>query len=186
MKPGHVLGVGQRVEAVVERRRGAANGLKTRGRLRIQLVRDGEIIKDFTARNGVVNEGKNRMLDTMFHNVALSATWYIGMINNTPTPTLLDADTLASHTGWAEVNPTAGNRLAWNEEAAGTTTDGAMGSASNTSFTINATATLAGIFVCDQATGTAGDLWATALFDEALSVVSGDTLNITYEADLNS
>jgi hypothetical protein len=49
-------------------------------------------------------------------------------------------------------------------------------------FTINASATLYGLFISSVSTksGTTGTLWATAAFTSTKAVSSGDTLKITY------
>lgn len=130
--------------------------------------------------NDVTVVGKNHMLDVTFGNsspVTQVDPWYIGLINQSPTPTLSENDTLASHAGWSETTDYAGNRKAWDDANAASKIKGAT---SVSTFVMNATLTVHGIFVCAVATGTSGVLWATGSFDVALPVISTDELRITY------
>jgi hypothetical protein len=82
---------------------------------------------------------------------------------------------LASHAGWSEVTPYSGNRPAI---TFGTTTAGSN-TASAVSYTINATATVAGAFLSSVNTGTSGKLYSAGDLAASRGVASGDTLNIT-------
>jgi hypothetical protein len=84
-------------------------------------------------------------------------------------------DTLASHAGWSEVTPYSGNRpaITFGTSSAGSNTATAV------SYTINATATVAGAFVASVNTGTSGKLYSDGDFAASRSVLSGDTLNVT-------
>jgi len=81
--------------------------------------RNGQILRRGRSHNGITTAGFNYMLDCMFGAavpVSQLDPWYIGLINNTPSPTLLATDTLVSHSGWVELVPgTAytGNRQTW-------------------------------------------------------------------------
>jgi hypothetical protein len=59
-------------------------------------------------------------------------------------------------------------------------------SASKAQFTINATATVGGAFLCSAASGTTGTLFSAADFSSPgdRSVVSGDVLSVTYTFSL--
>ncbi len=127
--------------------------------------------------NGIVDEGINYMLEAAFNSGTQSGDWYIGLIDNSPAPTLAAGDTLASHAGWSENSDYAGNRPAWGE---GTASARSITNATTADFAMNATVVIYGIFVSDQATGTAGTLWSTAAFSSTASVTSGDTLKVTY------
>jgi hypothetical protein len=123
-------------------------------------------------RNTVVTAGKNDLLDKYFAGSAYTAAFKLGLKG---TGSVVAGDTLASHAGWAEVTPYSGNRpaLSWSAASAGSK------SATVVSYTINASATVAGAFVTDQATGTTGLLYSAGDFSASRSVISGDTLNVT-------
>jgi|TARA_R110000751_G_scaffold295739_3_gene404440 hypothetical protein len=130
--------------------------------------------------NDLTIVGKNHALDVVFGAAAPVTQidpWYIGLIDQSPTPTLAEADTLASHAGWTELTDYAGNRKEWDDADAAAKV---KGTTTVSQFDINATKTVHGIFVCSVATTTTGVLWATGSFDTTLPVVSGDELKITY------
>lgn len=133
---------------------------------------DGRVKWREKTRNTVVTVGKNDLLDKYFKGSAYTAAWKLGLKG---TGAVAAGDTLASHAGWTEQTPYAGNRpsITFGTTSAGSNTATAV------SYTINATATVAGAFVTDQATGTAGILYSAADFAASRSVVSGDTLNVT-------
>ena len=148
-----------------------------------QLERDGKIISDVCGWNGVVTEGKNHLLDTVFGNstpVTQIDPWYIGLIDQSPVPSLLDTDTLASHAGWTEFTNYSGNRQTWVDANSASGVKGTTTVASFTMGTITGTEDINGIFICSVATGTTGTLWATGSFSSSVQVVTSDVLKITY------
>ena len=122
--------------------------------------------------NLVTTVGKTDIVDKYFKGSAYTAAWFLGLKG---TGTAAVGDTLASHAGWAEVNPYTGNRPAITFG----TTSGGSNTATAVSYAINATATVAGAFVASVNTGTAGTLYSAGDFAASRSVVSGDTLNVT-------
>jgi len=122
--------------------------------------------------NLVTTVGKNDLIDKYFKGSAYTATWFLGLKG---TGTAVVGDTLASHGGWAEVNPYAGNRPAI---TFGTTSAGSN-TATLISYTINGSATCAGAFICSVNTGTSGILYSAADFSVSRAVISGDTLQVT-------
>lgn len=158
--------------------------LRLGGRFKVQhFNKDGVLLNEFFADNGITNVGLNKILDDMFDGggaAAPSATWYIGLIDNAGFSALANADTMASHSGWSESTAyTEANRVTWGVGAASSRS---VTNATTVDFSINATVTINGIFVVDQNTkgGTTGTLWATASFSSAVSASNGDTLKITY------
>lgn len=123
-------------------------------------------------RNLVMTAGKTDIVDKYFKGSSYTATWYMGLKG---TGTIAAGDTLASHAGWTEVTPYSGNRpaITWGSTSAGSNT------ASAVSYSINATATVAGAFVCTVNTGTSGVLYSCSDFAASRNVASGDTLNVT-------
>lgn len=122
--------------------------------------------------NLVTTAGKTDIVDKYFKGSAYTAAWYLGLKG---TGTAVAGDTLASHAGWAEVTPYAGNRPAI---TFGTTSAGSN-TASAVTYTINATATVAGAFIGTAASGTTGTLYSAGDFAAARSVLSGDSLQVT-------
>ncbi len=127
---------------------------------------------------GVTNVGLNHVLDTEFHSGTPVTTWYLMLINNSPTPTLAAADTLASHAGWSETTSYTGNRPAW---TVGSASLQASTNASTVDFAINGTVTVYGVGLASASSGTSGTLFATAAFSGGTqAVANGDTLKVTY------
>lgn len=146
----------------------------------VEVVRKGRVVARRRGFNGVTVVGKNHMLDVVFGNsspVTQVTPWYIGLINNSPTPVLSENDTLSSHSGWTEWTSYSGNRKAWDDANAASKI---KGTTSVSAFTISATGTLYGILVAAVSSGTSGVLWATGAFDSTLPVVSTDVINVTY------
>jgi hypothetical protein len=130
--------------------------------------------------NGVVDEGMELMLDAMFNGTTSppTATWYMGLVDNSGFSTFADADTLSSHAGWNETTNYTGNRQQWNPDPAATRS---VTNPTVVSFTIGSGGdVIKGIFVCTVATGAAGVLWATAAFASTVTTAATDVLKVTY------
>lgn len=132
----------------------------------------GNVKWEETFENLVTTVGKTDIIDKYFKGSGYTAAFYCGLKG---TGSAAAGDTLASHAGWSEVTPYAGNRPAI---TFGTTTSGSN-TATAVSFSINATQTVAGAFICTAASGTSGTLYSAGDFSGSRSVVSGDTLNVT-------
>lgn len=132
-------------------------------------------------KNLVVDVGAQYMLDTGFNDgTAVAGTsWYMGLKD---TSAAAATDTLASHSGWTELTPYSGNRPAWGQgDSSGTGTGNRqVTNDTDVSFTINASATVGGLFICSAASGTTGTLFNVTSFSASRSVASGDTLLCTY------
>jgi hypothetical protein len=127
--------------------------------------------------NLVVGEGLSKYLDATLITGLASPTWFVGLKG---TGTVVNADTLASHAGWSEINPYAGNRPAWTPGSiTGTTTKTIDNSASKAVFTITAALTVYGAFMASVNTGTAGIMIGAGDFGTPRAVEIGDTLSVT-------
>ena len=181
------------VGASVQKGNGVADGIKGGGVFRFQCFdKDGNLKWEDKAPNKVVNVGLKDMNDKYFSGSGYSATWYLGLVNNSPSPTYAAGDTAASHAGWVEsTDYTQANRPTVTFGAA-TTADPSVinNSGSVAVFTMNGTVTIAGAFLISNNTkgGTTGILFSASTFQSpgARSVVSGDTLNVTYEFSLDA
>lgn len=129
--------------------------------------------------NLVVNVGLDDSLDKHLKGSGYTAAWYVGLTDSSPSPAA--ADTMSSHGGWTEADD-------YDETTRETLTLGTVSgqsvdnSASKASFTINATATIGGAFICSDSTknGTTGILYGVGAFTGGnRSVVDDDVLNVT-------
>lgn len=156
--------------------------MKFKGRFKVKIFDKTGKLKDVCEfSNGIVDVGKDAILDVMFGAVAKPTDWYIGLLNGA-SPTLSDADTMASHAGWTEnQNYSEGVRQTWDEAAA---SGQEMISNTVAVFSIDTdTQTIGGLFIVDDNTkgGAGGTLWSTALFGSAKNLDNGDTLKVEYE-----
>jgi hypothetical protein len=142
--------------------------------------KDGNLKWEEEVFNGIVDEGIHYLLDAGFNGGTQDTTHYVGLVDNSGFTAFDNADTMSSHSGWSEnTSYDESTRVAWNPDAAASR---AVTNSTTVDFTMNATATIKGIFVSSDSTksGTTGTLWATAAFSSNASVVSGDVLKVTY------
>jgi len=150
--------------------------------VQIDHYREGKWYKTYSTHNDITNEGKNTILEIMFHDGTqiASSSWFIGLISNSGYSALAAADTMSSHAGWTEfVGFSQATRVVWGPGAAASQS---ITNSTPATFDINATGTVKGIFVTSNSTksGTTGKLWATALFTADVPVVNCDQLKVTY------
>lgn len=166
--------------------RGVGSDLVFRNPFSASLIRrmgvkmEPRVIQVVNGWNDVTIVGKNHLLDVVFGNsspVTQVTPWYIGLINNSPSPVLAEADTLASHSGWTEFTTYTGNRKAWDDANAASKI---KGTTSVSTFVMGGAATINGILIASVDTGTSGVLWATGSFDELVDVITSDELKVTY------
>lgn len=142
--------------------------------------------------NLVTNPGKIDLLDKYLSGSAYTAAWFLGLVDGASAPTYNAADTMASHAGWNESTAYSNaNRVtaAWGGATASGGGSGTAGTGSKVSsaavFNINATATIAGVFLTTSNTkgGTTGILYSAGSFTGGnRAVANGDTLSVTYTA----
>lgn len=166
-------------------------GAKATGKFLVECFdKDGNLKWRAEESNLVVNVGLQYMAGVALTSTAQITTWYIGLYgagaSNTPAAT----DTAASHVGWTEVTPysNATRPAATFTAATNANPSVVTNSGSAASFTINASSTVGGAFLISNSTkgGTTGTLFSAADFQSPgdRSVVSGDTLNVTYTFSL--
>lgn len=165
--------------------------LKAGGVYRFQCFdKDGNLKWEDKTPNLVVNEGLQYMNDTFFDGSSYTATWYIGLITGPGASTTIAAtDTLASHAGWTEYTNYSGNRGAISFGSATLADPSVILNGTPVAFTITGGGgTVAGGFLTNVATGTSGILFSASDFQAPGDrvVVSGDTLNVTYEFSLDA
>ena len=154
--------------------------------------KDGNLKWEDSIHNLVVNAGLKDMNDKYFSGSSYTATWYIGLVNASPTPSYAAGDTAASHAGWAETTDYSQSTRPQASFGAATTADPSVinNSGSPATFSINGTVTVAGAFLISDSTkgGTSGVLFSVSNFQSpgSRSVVNGDTLTVTYEFSLDA
>jgi hypothetical protein len=184
-----------KVNAVVERFSGFGEGAAGGGTFVFEAYdKDGNLKWRDEAKNLTTNVGRQSMNTEFFTGSNYTAAWYIGLVNNTPTPTYDVTDTMASHAGWVETIAYSGSDRATADF--GTATSANPSVIANTvasggtvaTFLITGTVTIDGAFLTsteDNQTNT-GILFSVAAFEAPgdRSVVNGDTLNVTYQFSL--
>jgi hypothetical protein len=172
--------------------------LNPRGAFVVEHWRDGKLLGTYRFPNGITNEGKNKLLNVMFHSTTAITAWYLGLIDNASYTALAATD------DYVDINQAADQWkefTTYNDDANGSssTTRPAWGvgassgqsvtNASAAVFDITTGGTVKGVFLCggisgcqtknDHAAG--GCLWATALFTSGdVTVSNGDQLKVTY------
>jgi len=154
--------------------------------------KDGKLKWEDKEHNLVVNVGLKDMNDKYFTGSAYTAAWFIGLYGAGASNTPAAGDTAASHAGWTEVTAYSQATRPAATFAAATTADPSVitNSASVAVFSINGTTTVGGAFLISNNTkgGTTGILFSAADFQSPgdRAVVSGDTLNVTYQFSLDA
>jgi hypothetical protein len=147
---------------------------------------DGNVKWEDDIENLVTTVGKNLTLDTILGNSAAGAI----VMGLKGTGTASVADTQASHAGWLEVGLanaptyTAPRKTpTFSAASAGSKTTSAA-----SSFSITSTGTVAGCFIniggSSTIDNTTGTLFSAGDFSSSKSVVSGDTIAVTYTCTL--
>jgi len=152
--------------------------------------KDGNLKWEDSAKNLVVNTGLQDMNTKYFKGVTYSAAWYIGLVQGPASGnTYAAADTLASHSGWTEDTDYSGGNRATATFGTATTADPSV--IDNTGavavLSITGTTTIAGAFLTNiqDNTNNTGLLFSVSNFTSGdRAVISGDTLNVTYEFSL--
>ena len=184
-----------KVSGAIERFSGFGEGAAGGGTFIFEARdKDGNVKWTAEAKNLTTNPGRQDMNAKYFSGTTYTAAWFIGLVNNSPTPSYDVTDTMASHAGWTETTDYSGTDRATADFGTATTADPSV--IANTvasggtvaSFSITGTVTIDGAFLTatqDNSTDT-GILFSVAAFESPgdRSVVNGDTLNVTYQFSL--
>ena len=191
------MNVGQKAGCSLVRARKSEDQLQPRGRFVVEHFRNGVKIGQYEFPNGITNEGKNKLLDVMFHGVSAITTWWLGMISNSGYSALAATDVyaqIAGTNGWSEFTDytdagngaSASTRPEWAEGAA---SGQAITNSSPVIFDITGSGTVKGLFLVGGIANAhnkgnheaGGVLWATALFGTGdVPVNASDQLKVTY------
>jgi hypothetical protein len=162
------------------------------GVFHVQCVdKDGNVKWEESVHNLVVNEGLQEMNNKFFAGSNYTAALYLGLIEGPGAGnTYAAADTLASHAGWTEFSNYTGARKLVTFGAATLADPSVIGNgAAPSSFAISGMGgVVAGAFLTTVDSGTSGILFSEANFQAPgdRTVVSGDTLNVTYTFSLDA
>jgi hypothetical protein len=152
--------------------------------------KDGNLKWTAESKNLVVNAGLQYMAGTALTSVTQITTWYLGLYGSGATNSPAAGNTMASHSSWTEVTAYSNaNRVTATFATATTASPSVVtNTASPAVFNINGTTTVGGAFLTSENTkgGATGTLFSAADFGSPgdRSVVSGDTLSVTYTFSL--
>ncbi len=147
---------------------------------------DGNVKWVDTFDNLVTTAGKNDALDKYLSGSSYTAAWYIGLISSTSYgagPAV--GDTSASHAGWTE--DVAYSQSTRPAAAFSSASAGSKALSSSLTFSMNGTTTIKGSFLISNSakSGATGILYSAGLFVGGDKIVaSGDTINVSYQANL--
>lgn len=154
--------------------------------------KDGQLKWQAQEHNLVVNVGLKDMNEKYFTGSSYTAAWYLGLYGAAATNNPAAGDTMASHAGWTEITAYSEATRPQCSFGTATTADPSVisNSASVAVFSVNGTATVGGAFLTSNNTkgGTTGILFSAGDFQAPgdRAVVSGDTLNVTYQFSLDA
>lgn len=176
--------IGDRVDAGVEKNTTALNGIKVGGVFTATCYdKEGHIKWEESFPNLVVNVGLKDMNEKYLTGSSYTATWYLGLVDSGGT--YAAGNTMGSHAAWTEnTGYSQGNRPTATFGTSTTADPSVIATSSASAFSITATSTIAGAFLTSDNTkgGTSGILFSVGNFTGGnRSVVSGDTLNVSYQ-----
>jgi hypothetical protein len=154
--------------------------------------KDGQLKWQAQEHNLVVNVGLKDMNEKYFTGSSYTAAWYLGLYGAAASNNPAAGDTMASHAGWTEITAYSESTRPQCTFGTSTTADPSVisNSASVAVFSVNGTATVGGAFLTSNNTkgGTTGTLFSAGDFQAPgdRAVVSGDTLNVTYQFSLDA
>lgn len=181
------------VAAGVTSERAFGEGLKGGGVFHIQCHdAQGNLKWEAQSHNLVVNVGLQDMNTKYFTGSSYTAAWYLGLYGSGSTNNPAASDTMSSHAGWTEVTAYSQATRPACSFGTATTADPSVitNSGSPATYSINGTTVVGGAFLTSNNTkgGTTGVLFSAADFQSPgdRSVVSGDTITVTYTFSLDA
>jgi hypothetical protein len=181
------------VSTTVQKSKGVTEGLRGGGVFTVVCYdKDGNHKWTAKTPNLVVNVGLADMNDKYFSGSGYTAAWYLGLYGAASSNNPAAGDTMASHAGWTEVTDYSQSTRPAATFGSATVADPSVinNSGSVAVFSINNTVTVGGAFLTSDDTkgGSTGILFSAADFQAPgdRNVVSGDTLNVTYQFSLDA
>lgn len=171
----------------------SANNVRGGGVFTVQCHdADGNLKWEASKHNLVVNVGLQDMNAQYFTGSGYTAAWYIGLYGAAASNNPAASDTMSSHAGWTEITAYAQATRPACTFGTPTTADPsvATNSGAPATYNINGSVTVGGAFLTNNSTkgGTTGLLFSAADFQAPgdRTVVSGDTLTVTYTFSLDA
>jgi hypothetical protein len=178
MNPKDSISVSDAAAAGLNARHDAADHIGVSGVFKVVChAADGSVRWEDDLSNLVVTVGKNDLFDQYFRGSSYNAAFFVGLKT---AGSISAADTMSSKS-WTEI--TVYSNATRPTYTAGVAVAGSTdNTASPAVFNINGTATVGGCFITTNNTkgGTTGTLFSATDFAVARSVLSGDTLTVTY------
>ena len=181
------------------RKSNRADVLPLAGRFDVDHYRDGKRINCYAFPNGIVDEGKNYLLDGGFGGVTVWSTWYAGLIDGGGYSSLADDDTYddigEAGNGWDEYTSytdanNGASAITRPEWQADTASGESITNSTTSIYDITVNGTVKGVFIVGGTGGAVNKsdhadfnniLWSTALFGSGdVAVLNGDQLKVTY------
>jgi hypothetical protein len=173
--------------------RGSTEGLKGGGVFKVACHdAQGSLKWEAETPNLVVNVGLQDMNSKYFTGSSYTAAWYLGLYGAGASNDPAASDTMSSHAGWTEVTAYSQSTRPACSFGSATAADPSVisNSGSPATYSINGTTTVGGAFLTSNSTkgGTSGILFSAADFQSPgdRSVVSGDTITVTYTFSLDA
>ena len=173
--------------------RGFGEAIKGGGVFEVKCYdKDGNLKWEASKHNLVVNVGLQDMNTKYFTGSSYTAAWYLGLYGSGSTNNPAASDTMSSHAGWTEVTAYSQATRPACSFGTATTADPSVitNSGSPATYSINGTTVVGGAFLTSNNTkgGTTGVLFSAADFQSPgdRSVVSGDTITVTYTFSLDA
>ena len=180
--PAQKMGTSDTASAIVTMRPSVSSAVRAGGTFHL-ICRDrfGNLKWEDDAKNLVTNAGLQLMGNCMFRASGQTATWYVGLTDDTPVVTA--ASTLAAPGGFTEFTEYSDNCKEWVEVQA---TNSWVNSGTSADFTITgAGGGVGGAFLCAGATSTSVLLFCGAALTGGNRVVAtADTVAVTYTVAL--
>ena len=181
------------INTAVEKAQGMREGAKAHGVYKIECFdSEGNLKWTIEESNLVVNQGLQDMNTKYFKGATYTAAWYLGLYGAAASNNPVAGSTAASPTGITEVTAYSQSTRVAVTFGTATTADPSVisNSASPSAFSINGTTTVGGAFLISDSTksGTSGVLFSASDNQSPgdRSVISGDTVNVTYTFNLDA
>lgn len=159
------------------------------GHVTTEHFRGGELLHKQHGKNTFTTEGMSKLLNTMFHDISKAAehVWYVGIFKNNITPALSDtAAKLGAGNAYGECQD-ADYDSPLTDRPQYVTEDTSTAVISNVNnkahFVMNASITVYGAFLADQApkTSSSGVLMCAKRFGTPRAVIADDEIYVTYQ-----
>ena len=159
------------------------------GKVTMEHWRQGDMLYTETGTNTFTTEGMAKLLNIIFHDISKAAShiWYVGIFKNNITPALADTGAkLGSGNAYgecqdADYDSPLTNRPAYTTEDTSTAVITNVNSKAH--FVMNASITVYGAFLVDQAakTNASGVLMCAKRFGTPRAVIADDEIYVTYQ-----